>query len=95
MRPLAFRAGIGHEKQKVARLDATDILKYPTQSTPKQHGVSLNEKLNSGIGEKVRHAGLASKLRNIGAVVPITVWSQFLKEDYRWRMMENDGNISW
>lgn len=91
MRPLAFRAGIGHEKQKVARLDATDILKYPTQSTPKQHGVSLNEKLNSGIGEKVRHAGLASKLRNIGAVVPITVWSQFLKEDYRWRMMENDG----
>ena len=91
MRPLAFRAGIGHEKQKVARLDATDILKYPTQSTPKQHGVSLNEKPNSGIGEKVRHAGLASKLRNIGAVVPITVWSQFLKEDYRWRMMENDG----
>ena len=46
MRPLAFRAGIGHEKQNVARLDATDILKYPTQSTP-QHSVSLNEKLNS------------------------------------------------
>ena len=46
MRPLAFRAGIGHEKQNVARLDATDILKYPTQSTP-QHSVSLNEKLKT------------------------------------------------